>query len=86
MTRQEKAGRTMRLQSARIVLGALQQLAREQPGHRPDIRELMELTGMSSGGVQSALKTLRDDYGYVTQGDTDTCAAARTIRLLETTY
>lgn len=77
---------TKHLRNVRRVLVALEHLAREQPDHRPDIRELMQATGMSSGGVQAALATLRDDYGYAAQGDTDTCAACRTIRLVETTY
>ncbi len=77
---------TKHLRNVRRVLVALEHLAREQPDHRPDIRELMRLTGMSSGGVQAALKTLRDDYGYAAQGDTDTCAACRTIRLIQPTY
>ena len=77
---------TRHLRNVRRVLVALEHLAREQPDHRPDIRELMRLTGMSSGGVQAALKTLRDDYGYAAQGDTDTCAACRTIRLIQPTY
>ncbi len=77
---------TKHLRNARKLLVALEQLSREQPGHRPDIRELMRLTGMSSGGVQAALKTLCDDYGYAAQGETDTCAACRTIRLVQTTY
>ena len=77
---------TKHLRSVRQLLAALEHMAREQPGYRPSQRELMELTGMSSGGVQAALTTLRDDYGYVEQADAGTCAASRTIRLIPQTY
>ena len=84
MNRQERAGRTLRLRSVRKVLATLERLSREQPDYRPSVRELMELTGMSSGGVQSALKTLRDDYGYIKQIDAGGRASPRTIRISET--
>lgn len=86
MNRQERAGRTLHLRSVRKVLATLERLSREQPDYRPSVRELMELTGMSSRGMQSALKTLRDDYGYITQGDAVSCAAPRTIRLIPQSY
>lgn len=77
---------TKHLRNVRRVLVALEQLAREQPDHRPDIRELMRLTGMSSGGVQAALKTLRDDYGYAAQAQVNGKRVERTIRLIPQTY
>ena len=84
MNRQERAGRTQHLRSVRKVLATLERLSREQPDYRPSVRELMELTGMSSGGMQSALKTLRDDYGYIKQIDAGGRASPRTIRISET--
>ena len=77
---------TKHLRNVRRVLVALEHLAREQPDHRPDIRELMRLTGMSSGGVQAALATLRDDYGYVEQAQAGGKCVERTIRLIPQTY
>lgn len=84
MNRQERAGRTLHLRSVRKVLATLERLSREQPDYRPSVRELMELTGMSSRGMQSALKTLRDDYGYIKQIDAGGRASPRTIRISET--
>lgn len=86
MNRQERAGRTLHLRSVRKVLATLERLSREQPDYRPSVRELMELTGMSSGGVQAALATLRDDYGYVEQAQAGGKCVERTIRLVEQTY
>lgn len=86
MNRQERAGRTQRLQSARRVLAALRQLAIERPNYRPSVRELAVLAGLHQETVCNALATLRDDYGYITQGDAVSCAAPRTIRLIEQTY
>ena len=68
------------------VLAALEQMTREQPERRPSLRELMQATGMSSGGVQAALATLRDDYGYVEQAQAGGKCVERTIRLIPQTY
>ena len=84
MTRQERAGRTQHLRSVRKVLATLERLSREQPDYRPSVRELMQATGMSSGGVQAALATLRDDYGYVEQARAGGKHVERTIRLADT--
>lgn len=81
-----KGHSTQHLRSVRKVLVALEQLEREQPGTRPTIRDLMELTNMPSGSVHAALKTLRDNYGYVEQGQENGRCVERTIRLVEQTY
>lgn len=75
---------TGHLRNVRLLLATLQRLAIEQPDERPGVRELMQLTGMSSEGVQAALKTLRDDYGYIKQIDAGGRASPRTIRISET--
>ena len=77
---------TKHLRNVRQLLAALEQMTREQPERRPSLRELMQATGMSSGGVQAALATLRDDYGYVEQGQAGDKRVERTIRLVEQTY
>ena len=75
---------TKHLRNARKVLAVLAHLSREQPEYRPSLRELMELTGMSSAGVRAALDTLRDDYGYIEQASINGTHANRTIRLTDT--
>lgn len=82
----ERRGRTNHLRKTRHVLVTLEQLARERPEYQPSIPELVSLTGMSIEGVLAALKTLRDDYGYVAQADANVRAASRTIRLIQPTY
>ena len=77
---------TKHLRNVRQLLAALEQIARERPGARPSMRELMQATGMSSGGVQAALATLRDDYGYVEQAQAGGKCVERTIRLIPQTY
>ena len=75
---------TKHLRNVRRLLAALEQQTREQPDCRPSVRELMQLTGLSSGGVRAALKTLRDDYGYVEQARAGGKHVERTIRLADT--
>ena len=77
---------TKHLRNAHHVLALLQMLAREHPDYRPSVRELATLAGMSTAGTQRVLATLRDRYGYIEQGDAGSCAAPRTIRLIEPTY
>ncbi len=77
---------TKHLRNVRQLLAALEQMTREQPERRPSLRELMQATGMSSGGVQAALATLRDDYGYVEQAQAGGKCVERTIRLIPQTY
>lgn len=75
---------TKHLRSVRQLLAAIEHLSREQPERRMSLRELMQATGMSSGGVQAALATLRDDYGYVEQARAGGKHVERTIRLADT--
>lgn len=75
---------TKHLRNVHRLLAALEQQTREQPDCRPSVRELMQLTGLSSGGVRAALKTLRDDYGYVEQARAGGKHVERTIRLSDT--